>query len=747
MLSVMIGLPRLLAIGFVSPLWLWALGGMAIPLAIHLWRRQTPRVERWAAMQFLRSALEQHSRRLRLESLLLLIVRCLLLALIALAVAEPFRDANSIAATGSRRTHKVLLLDGSLSMSAKVGAESRFDLVRKQAREIVRQSSAGDTFNLCRIGSASSPVIIRRPAHDPADVLREIDRLPLLDDVGDLAGALRPVNELLNEIPSDQPTEVYILSDFQSTNWSGDTPAQESQLKRSFQDITARSQLFLVSPGSSVPANVALRGLQVPDLVALSGRPFRVEVEIASYSADEEVRTLEILVDHVVRSTQTITLTPWSDQKVSATLRIPDSGSSVELEARIGSDAIASDNQIRRIVASRQNLAVLLVDGHPSDSLAESATGFIKLAVSPNPSTGAGMAPTNSLFQPTVCPVSELSQIDLSRYDCVVLSDVAGLSEAEIARLAAFTHEGGGLVVGLGDHSDREGFQQTLGGSLLPVDWLETADHASEPVTFETRNLDHPVLAPFRGRTDSGLATAPISRYARIKPRPEGNWQVILPFSTGDPAILERTIGQGRALLVTTSLSDSWGHWVLWPSYLPLMNRLLQFSLEGRLRSEPVPVGAPIREVFPVPVEGTVLLPSTQSLAAFVESRGQETTLFWPDTGTAGIYQLSAGPPINRHRSFAVNPEPRESDPRCQSLESLRRGLLATTPFEWVTDIRTVARESESSTDGRTTFARPLLWGVVALLFVELLLAWRFRWGVLAFCGVMFCGLLLWTGT
>ena len=747
MLLAMIGLPRLLAMGFVSPLWLWALGGMAIPLAIHLWRRQTPRVERWAAMQFLRSALEQHSRRLRLESLLLLLVRCLLVALLALAVAEPFQESDSVVASGSRRTHKVLLLDGSLSMSAKVGAESRFDVARQQAREIVQQSSAGDSFHLCRIGSAVSPVIIRRPAHDPADVLREIDRLPLLDDVGDLAGALRQVHELLNEIPADQPTEVYILSDFQSTNWSGDTPAQESQLRCAFQELTARAQLFLVSPGSGAPANVALRGLQVPDLVALSGRPFRVEVEIASYSADEETRTLEILVDNVVRSTQPITLAPWSERKLSATLQIPGSGTSVVLEARIGPDAMATDNQIRRVVASRRSLDVLLVDGHPSDALAESATGFIQLAISPNPSTGTGMAATGSLFQPTVCTVSELSQIDLSRYDCIVLSDVSGVSEAEIARLAAFTQEGGGLVVGLGDQTDREGFQQSLGASLLPVDWLETVDRASEPISFETRDLDHPVLTPFRGRTDAGLATAPISRYARIKPRPDGNWQVILPFTTGDPAILERTLGRGRAILVTTSLSDSWGHWVLWPSYLPLMNRLLQFSLEGRLRSDPVAVGAPIREVFPVPVEGTMLLPSTQSVAAFVETTGQETALFWPDTGNAGIYQLSAGPPINRRRSFAVNPEPRESDPRCQSLESLRRGLLATIPFEWVSDPRTISRETDSLTGRRTTFARPLLGGVIALLFVELLLAWRFRWGVLALCGVMLCGLLLALGT
>lgn len=744
MLSGMNAFPRLLAWGFVSPLWLWALGGVAVPIAIHLWRRQTPRIERWAAMQFLKAAIDRHARRLRIESLLLLLVRCLLLALLALAVAEPFQQLDSVAASGTRRTHKVLLLDGSLSMSAKTGTESRFDRAQKMAREIVQQSSAGDPFNLCRIGNATSPVIIRRPARDPADVLREIDRVPLLDDAGDIAGALRQVRDLLNEVPPDQSIEVYILSDFQSTNWSGDTPAQESQLRQALKDLAARARLFLVDAGNRGSANVALKSLRTPDLVALTGRPFRVEVDLVSFSAEEETRSLEVLVDNIVRASQPVTLPPWSEQKVTATLRIPDSGSAVTIEARIGPDAIASDNRLHRVVASRKSLDVLLVDGHPSDSLAESASGFLQLAISPIPSLGTTPSSSSSVFQPTVCTSAELPEMDLSRYDCVVLCDVASLGEAEVARLTAFVNEGGGLVVGLGDQTDRDTFQRSLAAKLLPVDLLEYVDHTSEPVTFETRDLDHPVLAPFRGRTDAGLATAPISRYARVKLRPEGNWRVILPYSTGDPAILQRPVGRGRAVLVTTSLNDSWGHWVLWPSYVPLVNRLLQYSLEGRLRMDPVLVGTPIREVFPQPVTGTVLLPSAKSVDAHVETTGEETALLWPETGSAGLYQLSVGPPVNRRQSFAVNPDPSESDPRSLSPESLRRGLLAGTAFDWVTDTREISRESASPATGQTTYARPLIGGVIALLFVEMLMAWRSRWGVAALGGILLGGLLLW---
>ncbi len=66
-----------------------------MPIAIHLWRRQNPRVQLWAPMQFLREVVNRHARRVRLESLLVLLVRCLLLALLAIAVARPFVTGSS----------------------------------------------------------------------------------------------------------------------------------------------------------------------------------------------------------------------------------------------------------------------------------------------------------------------------------------------------------------------------------------------------------------------------------------------------------------------------------------------------------------------------------------------------------------------------------------------------------------------------------------------------------------------------
>lgn len=740
----MFPVPSILAFGFTSPLWLWGLGSLAVPIAIHLWRRQNPRVQLWAPMKFLREVVNRHARRVRLESLLVLLVRCLLLALLAIAVARPFAAGSSSPGGAVPHRHKVLLIDGSLSMSARVGDSSRMDRARQLAREIVQSSGTGDTFNLCRIGNAVSPVIIRRPAHDREDVLREIDRLPQLDDAGDLAASLRQVKDLLTEVPASELVELFIISDFQATQWALETPAEESQLRQLLKDLGAKASTFLVDAGSDAPTNLSLRSFQVPEQVALTGRPFHAEVSLVNHSNEEQTRNVEVLADRVVRFSQSVTVAPGAEQKVTATLKLPEAGAEVLLEARIPPDAIATDNQIQRVVVGRRHLEVLLVDGRPSEKLAESASGFVKLALAPSLSVQSTLAADTSPFVPTVCSTAEIGAIDLARFDTVVLCDVASLPTGDITRLSDFVQQGGGLVIGWGDQVDAGRFAEAW-ANLAPIDVREIVNRTDDPATFETGNLDHSILSPFRGRSDSGLATSPVARFAKVIPKADASWQIVLPFATGDPAILERSMGKGHVVLVTTSLDDSWGNWVLWPSFVPLINRVLQFSMSGRIQSEPLLVGSPIRLDVSQVVEGTLMLPDAKTVDALVETRDaviskQETVLFWPETGAAGFYQMTAGAPLNLRRTFAVNADPRESDTRTVSDDALRRGVLAGMKFEWGLEHASPTSAQATTLGSQSSYSRPLVWMALGLLIVEMLLSWRFRWGVIALVAVALLG-------
>ena len=97
----------------LHPLLLWGTAAIAVPILIHLLLRQRPRPRPWAAMRWLLAAAQAAQRRYKLTNLLLLLLRCLIVMLIALAVARP-----SIAGIGGGE-RLVIIVDRSASMAAR----------------------------------------------------------------------------------------------------------------------------------------------------------------------------------------------------------------------------------------------------------------------------------------------------------------------------------------------------------------------------------------------------------------------------------------------------------------------------------------------------------------------------------------------------------------------------------------------------------------------------------------------------
>ncbi len=80
---------------FLNPIMLAGIAAVAVPIIIHLLNRRKFQKVIWAAMRFIQTSVEQNQRRLRLEDMILLALRCLLLALLALALARPAILSNA----------------------------------------------------------------------------------------------------------------------------------------------------------------------------------------------------------------------------------------------------------------------------------------------------------------------------------------------------------------------------------------------------------------------------------------------------------------------------------------------------------------------------------------------------------------------------------------------------------------------------------------------------------------------------
>src|ERR1041384_2938324 len=123
----MTGMPALFAFGFANGWMLPGLAAASIPIIIHLLNRRKFRETPWAAMQFLLAAIRKNYRRVRLEQWILLAVRTAIVILVALGMAKPFLESlGAIPVLAGQRTHRVLVLDGSMSMAYAPAQVTRF---------------------------------------------------------------------------------------------------------------------------------------------------------------------------------------------------------------------------------------------------------------------------------------------------------------------------------------------------------------------------------------------------------------------------------------------------------------------------------------------------------------------------------------------------------------------------------------------------------------------------------------------
>ena len=132
----------------------WGLAA-ALPVMIHLWSRRHRRQDRWAAMAFLIAAAGRNSHRIHLQQWLLLAMRVSILLLFAVALADPrFSSSFQESKDGSGLNHVILVIDASYSMDYRVGGQSRFELAKQRAKELVTSGGVGDLYSLVRMAHA-----------------------------------------------------------------------------------------------------------------------------------------------------------------------------------------------------------------------------------------------------------------------------------------------------------------------------------------------------------------------------------------------------------------------------------------------------------------------------------------------------------------------------------------------------------------------------------------------------------------
>jgi hypothetical protein len=624
---------------FLAPAFLAALAAIAVPIALHLINRERKVVVEFPSLMFLQRIPYRSVRRQKIRHLLLLILRCLAIALLVAAFARPFFERRAAAAGGRGARDVVILLDHSASM----GYGDRWTRARDAAKKVVSGLAPADRATLVLF--ANDAAVASEPMAPADRLVAAINAAKLTPEATRFAPALKLSSQLVGASALPQ-REVVLISDYQKIGW-----ANHNEIS-----FPPGTKITPVDLGGATAANVAIAAVTTDrdstgaqDRVTVAARLINTGAAQKNVSATLTIGGRDV-------QTRSAALAPSSATQVAFAPIVVPSGATQGV-VRITPDSMALDDALRFTIAPDEAVPVLLVE--PASPRANQSL-FISRALA------IGDQPSFRVIQKTV---NALTPRDVDGRAIVVLDEVAPPGGQVGARLRASVEQGGGLVVVPGGSSVESWSPEWR--ALLPARPGAVVDRTADAGgTISAIDYASPVFELFNAPHSGDFSTARFYRYRALEPQDKSS--VLARFDDGSPALVERAVGQGKILEWASSLDSYWTNLPLQPVFLPFVHQIGKHV--GRY-ADPRP-SFTAGEVLDLSRHGELTAPflNTETADSLTElvlqapSGGRERVM---PTGTnhlvtlaeQGFYELrGADTPIGGGRPIAVNVDPSESD-------------------------------------------------------------------------------------
>lgn len=580
---------------FVQPQFAWALGGLAIPIVIHLMFRRRSRKVDLGTLRFLRLVLTENARRRKIKRWLLLALRLGCIALLAGLFARPFLLARDEA--GKERL-VAILIDRSASMELKEHGKRLIDLAVDAARDVISKSGDRAQIEVAFFDQAARPVGSDTSGNDrvesekgaaagkskPAISSRELSALVKapgeLHSATNYGAALAWARDLCLNSPHGRK-ELYIYTDLQRSGleWTNVEP------------VPADVEVHLVDLGRSAVNNVAITTIQQARHLVRPGETGTIQAAILNagpfpLEKMPVVLTLECNAHKQVLR-ERVSLEPGATGIVAFEVPALTEGlwrGIVRIETE---DDLPFDNQRFVGLLCTPQVGVFLADGDPRDVPELGETYYLEKSLGLAP---AGESFSDSPYRPVSAPLATGDRLPaLSSQRIVVLANVGSLSRGDATTLAKFVESGGGLLVFTGDHVEAEGYQAAAAAGLCVGEIGKVLRAHELPYRLDRWDEAHPLFEPFNDPQHGDLRRLAFSACTRIAPAPEAD---VLAWFRGDiPALVEKKLGKGKVLWFTSACDREWSGWTLRGLYLPFMHQMLGYlaGLTG---------GGPVRDVL-----------------------------------------------------------------------------------------------------------------------------------------------------
>jgi hypothetical protein len=546
---------------FFNPGLMWfALGG-AIPVIIHLLHRQKYRRVRWAAMEFLLAALKRTQRRLRLENLILLILRILIMVVLAFAIARPYFEKAPFGIPQDSNTHYFIVIDNSYSMSYKKGPKTYLDLAREEADKLLDKLSPrfSESDKVTVILASAYPEVYVPYASKMKSVKEAVATLPTSHYSSGMYETFRLIDDQVRNSKTSVQREIHLYTDLQRSGWEtlDETEARRfgELLKKMSAETNMKIAIYDASPamGRDNPDNRGLVGLWVENAI-LDTRTFTTfhadlyNWSTASYPSVE----VRFLVDGSLVGTERIPLPANSLMPTTFRYRFHEPGPHF-VEAVIDPDNLDLDDRRYLAVDVKSSLTAFIVDGKPLSHPDIADAEYLRMMIQ-----SAGVAITGPVT------TEMFTADDLDKHDFLVLCNVQALTQDKVAKIEDYVRRGGGLLITMGDRVDRNAWNELLyrdGKGLLPARLAEvggTSPEVQPRVPYHIKQYDGRHAAFREFVNGPGPFSLVFYQYFRLEKTDPESVLAVLDDPANSPIFIEKKFDEGKVVLYTSTVNGEW---------------------------------------------------------------------------------------------------------------------------------------------------------------------------------------------
>jgi hypothetical protein len=602
--------------GLFTPWFLAGLVGVGLPLYLHLLKRQNNPPTPVSSLMFWEAHTQASTRHRRLNHLLLLALRLAVLVLLIFAFANPFINRNAATLASNRLV--LVVVDNSFSMRAGTRLAD--------AKDAAMSVLAGKGAARAQVAAFGSQLrLMTQPIEDQATLRAAVQAIEPGDGHGNFGELARAVRGLADTART--PVEFHLFSDMQH----GDSAA-------TFSDMALPPSVQLVEHAVVTKAepNWAVESVDAPGQVwGKDVKPVHVQAVIAGYGTPAAQRSVSLVVNGKTTATKTVAVPANGRATVDfPSLEVPYGFSRCEVKID-AADGLPADD-LRRFAVERSDPQKALLIHNYGDNRSPLYVG------------AALAAAAQSAFILESINVNEAADRQPSNYGFIILSDLASMPSLLENSLTGYVRSGGSLLIAAGTSAG--------GRSQIPIfnaHIIETRDYNRLPEHYlEVGSSDssYPAVAKAGGWPGVKFFYA-----LNVEP---GDSRVIVRLGDQTPLLLEKRIGEGRVVLLTSGLDNATNNFPLDPAFVPFVEQTARYlaGSERKGGARPVDAYLELRNAKEQAQGVEVTDPEGRRPLTLGEAASAQSF----QLTEAGYYQLRLA--NGRQDQIGVNPDPKESN-------------------------------------------------------------------------------------